>query len=418
MAIWDIWGRWDKWRRSGLTAKDEELYRFLGGGETWAGEKVSTHGALNLSAFWACVKVTAQTVATLPLPLYERLPDGEKRQADHPLQRLLRDSPNADQTAVEFWEGRVLGLCTSGNGFAEKVSGRSGLVALLPMPADTTVRRTENGTLEYKFNDRGKEVKLPEEKVFHIKAFGDGDVGMSPVTYARQTLSLAIATEKMAGQAYAKGGRSKGFFVMPSGSKPLTPEQRADAKKTLVDANSGPNAPWAGILEAGVDWKTVSLSMRDAEMILNRRFNVEEVCRWIGVPPIIVGHASDGQTMWGTGVDAIMQSWLTLSLRAYLKRIEQAISKRLLTPAEQGKYFAEFNVEGLLRGDSTKRAEFYSKMVQNAGMTPNEMRGKENLPRMEGGDQLLANSTLVPLAMLGQKPEAGSNGGAAPQEAA
>lgn len=378
---------WDRWRRKGLTARDSDLYTLMGASETWAGERVSTEGALNLSAFWAAARITAQTVASLSFDVMEKGADGVKvRAPDHWLQRIIDSSPNADQTAIEFWEGRVLGLCTSGNAFAEKAFLGGKLTALNRMPADTDVSRNSGGALQYRFSDRGKDVVLPEDKVFHVKAFGDGDVGLSPVSYARQTLSLTTATEKAAGHAYSKGLRSKGFFVMPSGSKALTKEQRDDAKKNLIDANTGSNAPWAGLLEGGVDFKTVSLSMRDAEMILNRRFNVEEVCRWLGVPPIIIGHSSDGQTMWGTGVASIMQAWLTFGLRSYIKRIEQAIEKRLLTPVDRLRYSIKINYEDLLRGDSAARAAFYKILLDAGVMTINEVRKIEGLPPVPGGD--------------------------------
>ncbi|MGV1791005.1 phage portal protein [Rhizobium sp. A37_96] len=378
---------WDRWKRKGLTARDPDLYTLMGGSETWAGERVSTEGALNLSAFWAASRITAQTVASLSFDVMEKGADGVKvRAPDHWLQPIIDSSPNADQTAIEFWEGRVLGLCTSGNAFAEKAFLGSKLTALNRMPADTDVSRNSDGALQYRFSDRGKDVVLPEEKVFHVRAFGDGDVGLSPVAYARQTLSLTTATEKAAGHAYSKGLRSKGFFIMPAGAKPLNDEQRKDAKKSLVDANSGSNAPWAGILEGGVDFKTVSLSMRDAEMILNRRFNVEEVCRWLGVPPIIIGHSSDGQTMWGTGVASIMQAWLTFGLRSYIKRIEQAIEKRLLTPVDRLRYSIKINYEDLLRGDSAARATFYKILLDAGVMTINEVRKIEGLPPVPGGD--------------------------------
>lgn len=397
---------WKKWFGRTFTARDQALYDMIGHGETWAGESVSTQGALNLSAFWAGTRIKAQTIASLSLDVMERQKDGTKvRVPSHDLQRILDESPNADQTAIEFWEGKVLGLGTTGNAFAEKVEGRSGLISMNSMPNDTQVERRQSGDLVYKFQDRGKTEELPESKVFHIKGFGDGDMGMSPVTYARQTLALTIATEKMAGQTYSKGGRSKGFFVMPVGSKPLTPEQRADAKKSLVDANTGANAPWAGILEGGVDFKSVSLSMRDAEMILNRRFNVEEVCRWIGVLPILIGHSAEGQTMWGTGVAQIMQSWFTLYLRSDLKRIEQAISKRILTPEQRLKYSVKFNYEDLLRGDTTARAAFYKSMLDTGVMTINEVRKIEGLPPVEGGDIPRMQMQNVPITAM-QSPQA------------
>lgn len=397
---------WTNWRGRLVTAKDNDFWSRFYGTETWSGESVTTQGAMQLSAFWACARLVSQTIATLPVGVFTRDSSGDKEAvSDHPLYELLHNSPNADQTAVEFWEGRVLGLCTGGNGFAEKVQRANGaLISLERMPSDTSVRRIESGALEYRFMDRGKEEVLPEAKVFHIRGFGDGDVGMSPVAYARQTLGIAVATEKAAGQTFGKGMRSKGFFVMPAGQKPLTLEQRADAHRTLVDANSGPRAPWAGILEGGVQFAPVNISPRDAELIMSRRFNVEDICRWLGVPPILIGHAGDGQTMWGSGVEQIVLGWLTLGLRPYLTRIEQAAKKRLLTPADRTNgVFIEFAVEGLLRGDSKARAEFFSKMVQNGALTPNEWRRKENMKPQPGGDQLFINSTLVPLAQAGRR---------------
>lgn len=389
-------GLWNRLFGKKLTARDSELYEIWGGGETWAGEHVSTQGALNLSAYWACTRVTAQTIASLSLEVMEKRSDGARiKVADHPLQELLDESPNADQTSIEFWEGRVLGLCTSGNGFAEKVYSKDKLIALNPMPYDTTVERMKDGSLRYKFNDRGKPIDLPEEKVFHLKAFGDGDMGMSPVQHARQTLGIAIASERAAGQTFSKGMRAKGFFTFPN---QLTKEQRAEAKKNFADRYSNHNAPGVGILEAGVDFKAVNITPKDAEMILNRRFNVEEICRWLGVPPIIIGHAGDGQTMWGTGVSAIMQSWLNLSLRSQLRRIEKAISKRIMTPEERRRFKVRFNYEDLLRGDSTARAAFYIALLGSGVMTINEVRRLEGLPPVEGGDESRMQMQNVPIS--------------------
>lgn len=400
---------WSRWLGQKVTAQDADFWAAYYGTETWAGETVSEHGAMQLSAFWACTRLISETIATLPIGVYEKR-GGEKRAiSDHPLYELLHDSPNADQTAVEFFGGRVLGMCTGGNGYAEKMMrGNGEVISLERMPSDTAVRRTESGALEYRFMDRGKEEVLPESKVFHIRAFGDGDVGMSPVAYARQTLGIATATERATGQTFSKGMRARGFLTTPT---TLDEKQRAQARKALIDPFTGPNGKHWGILEGGFDFKTVNISPRDAELILSRKFNVEDVCRWLGVPPILIGHAAEGQTMWGSGVEQIMLAWLTLGLRPYLTRIEQAMKKRVLTTAQRSRgIYVEFNVEGLLRGDSAGRAEFYSKMVQNGGMTPNEVRSRENLPPQPGGDRLFVNSTIVPLDQAGAaKPAAAPN---------
>lgn len=396
-------GWWQRIVGRKLTARDGELYEVFGGGDTWAGEQVSTQGALNLSAFWACTRVTAQTIASLSLNVMERGPGGVKVPAlDHPLQSILHDSPNGHQTAIEFWEGRVLGLCTTGNGFAEKVYIGDRLVALEPMPAATQVERKEDGSLQYRFDDRGKPVVLPESKVFHLKAFGDGDIGMSPVEYARQTIGMAIAAERAAGQTFSRGMRAKGFFVFPN---TLTPEQRTQARKGLLDRYAGKDAPGVGLLENGVKFEPVNITPKDAELILNRRFNVEEVCRWMGVPPVVVGHAAEGQTMWGTGVESIMQAWLNLSLRSQLKRIEQAINKRILTPTERLKYSARFNYEDLLRSNTQARATFYRSLLDGGVMTINEVRKLEGLPPVAGGDEPRTQMQNVPITQAPEEPQ-------------
>jgi len=196
-------GLWKRLFGKKLTARDGELYEYYSGGETWSGEQVSAHGALNLSAFWACTRVTAQTIASLSLEVMERRSDGARvRVGDHPLQELLDESPNADQTSIEFWEGRVLGLCTSGNGFAEKVYQGDRLIALSPTPDDKAVEPLRTDDIRYKFSDRGKTIELTEKKVLHLKAFCDADVGMSAVEYARQTLATSIASERAGGRMF------------------------------------------------------------------------------------------------------------------------------------------------------------------------------------------------------------------------
>jgi HK97 family phage portal protein len=169
-----------------------------------------------------------------------------------------------------------------------------------------------------------------------------------------------------------------------------------------------------GVLEGGIDFKLINIPPKDAELLLSRKYNVEDIYRFMGVPPILVGHAAEGQTMWGSGVEGIINAWLTLGLDAFLKNIESAINKWLLKPEERGKFYAEFDRDSLLRADSAARAEFVSKMIQNAQITPNEGRKKMNLPRVNGADTLMINSTLVPLALAGARAMRPTNPEASP----
>lgn len=397
------WLSWLRGRQPRLT--DGAFWSSWYGTESWSGKNVSPDSAMQLAAWWACVRLISETVATLPVSVYERLQNGSKQsKGDHPLYGLLHDSPNADQTAAEFWEGQLASLCIFGNGYSQKEQDGNRLVALTPIPSEfTNVFRDDSGALRYRFPDRGKTIELPEEKVFHIRGFGiGGDVGLSPVSYARQTLGIAMAIGEASGKTFAQGMRASGFFTTPT---VLTPEQRVQVQKSLVDAYSGHGASSkAGVLEAGFGWLPSNINPHDAEMLLSWKFSVEEICRWLRVPPVLIGHSAEGQTMWGSGVEQIMLGWLTLGLRPYLSRVEQAIKKRLIRPEERGKIFAEFNVEGLLRADSAGRAALQASNAQNGIRTRNEIRALENLPPLDGGDELTVQSNLVPIGKLGIEP--------------
>jgi HK97 family phage portal protein len=387
-----------------FSLRDGQFWGQWYGGETWAGRPVNEESALQLSTWWRCVRLYADVVGSLPLKFYERTDNDERTQnRDHPVSNIIGIDPNLDQTSQEFWSGMAASLAMLGNAFAEKRYVGDKLVALEPLPCYIRLDRTRNpnGDLEYFYTDyNGKEERLPADKVFHIKSFaiGKSDVGLSPLAAGRQGLSIALATEESAGKTFSHGMRSSGFFVGPR----LNTEQRADFTKTFINPIIGNDASaHYGILENGFDFKPVNIPPKDAEMLLSRRFNVEEICRFMGVPPILVGHSADGQTMWGTGVEAIINQWLTSGLNAFLTNIEKAISKRLLSITDRPKFYAEFERNALLRTDSAAQAAAFATGIQNGRLTPNEVRKFDNRLPMPGGDQLLINSTLIPLTAAG-----------------
>lgn len=386
-----------------LKSKDALKWRAIYGRELDSGEMVTADSALKLSAWWSSIRLTTETIATLPCAIFQK--DGEDRKPipGHPLYAILHDKPNAEQTPVEFWEGRVAPLCMVGNSFAEKRFIGDRLVALERMPFDQVVvhRRQNDNALVYRFTDRGKTEDLPANKVFHIKGFApnDDDVGLSPIEYAARSLGGALAAERAAARVYGRGLRASGFFVPP---QDMNPDQRKQFIENYIKPGEGAfNEGKTLIFPPGFDWKPMSITPKDAEMLMSRSFNVEDVCRWMRVPPILVGHASEGQTMWGSGVEQIILGWLVLGLRAYLRRIETAVNTRLLTDADRAKGISfEFNFEGLLRADSAARASLMSTLAQNGLRTRNELRKIDNWPAVPGGDDLTVQSNLVPLDRL------------------
>lgn len=395
------------WKKPALKVQDPENSRRGSQSETWAGRAPGVDGAMQLATWFSGVRCTAETVGTLPMGFYKRQADGGKEAAtDHYLYDLLHDSPNADQTAAEFWEGVIVCLCNHGDFFARKEFLGDRLISLTPLsPArgDMDVKRDTNGVLRYRYVYRGKAENDTEDKIFHIRGFGDGgDRGLPLVYLARQTLAISEAIAASTGATFKNGMRASAFFTAPPNVK-MNADQRKEFKETFIDPYVGAEATAsAGLLEHGFDVKTVSLSPKDAELLMSWKFSIEEICRWIRIPPILIGHTGEGQTMWGSGIEQIMLAWLTLGLRPYLTRIEQAIKKRLIVPAQRKLFFAEFNVEGLLRADSAGRAALLSALGQNGFLTRNEGRALDNRPSMPGGNILTVQSNLVPLDQLGK----------------
>lgn len=392
-----------------LRANDEKAARIwgrlFGYGSTASGKEVTADTALQVSAFWACVKLLAETIATLPIGVYERNDDGGRVAVkDHPLATLLQVTPDGEHTSVEFWEGAVIAMCLTGDAFAEKVkNGQGHLIALQPLVSEQmTVRRNAEGAIEFDYADPLGRRVLDESQVFHLRAFGGAGLrGLSPLRFARQTLGSAIAAEEVAGKLFANGIRPTGALEI---ANVLKPDQRKDLRENIVEPLAGSaNAGGIFVLEAGMKFSKLSIDPIDSQLLETRRWHVEEIARWFGMPPILIGHASQGQTMWGTGVEQIALSWLGLGLRAQLKRIEAAILLRLFEPAERTRFYAEFNIEGLLRADSAARAALYSSFAQNGILDRDEIRAMENRPRRGGGaGKLTVQSALVPIDDLGK----------------
>lgn len=392
-----------KERRLSLT--DGSAWAALFGRRGYAGKSVSMTTAMQVATAWACIKLTSQAIASLPVKVYEKRSATDRVEVeDDAVGAVIADSPNEDQTPLEYWEETVAWLVTRGNAYSERVYSGKTLVALQPIASTFCHPFREDGELFYRVNDRGKKEILPRDKVFHVKGFGQGlenrDLGLSPIAYGANTLGSAMAAEEVAGNLFSNGLLAS---MLLSADQPLDDVQAEQVQKIIEKFVGSTRANKALALPYGLKAEKLTLNPDDAQLLETRRFSIEEICRWFGVPPIIIGHAAEGQTMWGSGVEQIMISWLTLGLDPLCDRIEARIKKQLLRPAGNRRRYAEFNREALLQMDSTAKAAFLSAMVQNALMTRNEGRAKLNMPRDASpvADQLTAQTSLAPLDRLG-----------------
>ena len=342
-----------------------------------------------LSAVWACTNLVAGTIASLPLEVRRRGASGQAEAApDHPLTRILHDSPNADQTALEFIEAMALGIELWGNGFAEKLfDGQGRVIGMNALnPSRVEVYRRNDGALGYRWRTREGQLRTEDEsRIVHLRGFGGHPTGgLSTLAFARHSFGLARATERSAGTIFQNGMRPSGALTF---KEFLTAEQRELAETRLAEKRMGAlNSGRPLILEGGQTWQELSINPEDAQMLESRRFSVEEICRFFGVPPHMIGH-TDKATSWGTGLESQMIGFLTFTLRVRLKRIETGLERALLTPADRVRgVHIKFNVEGLLRADSAARARFYRESLASGWMTINEVREIEGLPPVPGGD--------------------------------
>lgn len=364
-----------------------------------AGPMVSGESIMRLSSAWSCIRATSQLIASLPCDLVEKQSDGSTVKIDDPLCDIVTVKPNLVQTGPEYMEGVVSQILTRGNAYSEKLYVGPRLVGLRPL-MNVRPRKRNDGQFEYHINDRGITTVMPPEKVFHLRNFGSGDgLGLSAIKYGVQSFGSALAADEAAAAVFANGLTPSGIV---SADQTLTPEQRDQLQKMLAVYAGSKKAGKVIALEGGLKWTPVAISPEDAQLLETRRFQVEDICRWFGVPPIIIGHAAEGQTMWGTGVEAIMLSWLTIGINPFLRRIEARMRADLIPAERRGRLKFEFNREAMLQMDSKAKGEFLSKMGQSGTMSANERRAKLNLPRDRdpAADLLLAQTALAPLADL------------------
>lgn len=367
-----------------------------------SGVSVSEQSMLTLSAVWACARLISETIATLPLSMYERTSSGRRVATQHPLHMVIHTQPNPETTAAVHWEACVAAMLLRGNARCEKlmIGDRTvGLVFLAPWRLAAS--RRGDGTREWRYTEEnGRQRIIPENRIWRLPGFSlDGRDGVSVIRFGASVFGNALAASKASADAFGNGLMQPLFYKI---GEWLKPTQRDEFKKNVLGSVERGETP---LLEGGVDVTAIGLKPSDAQLLESRSFSVEEICRWFRVPPWMVGH-TDKSTSWGTGIEQQMIGFLTFTLGPWLRRIEQSISKDLLTPAERLRYYPKFAVEGLLRADSAGRAAFYAAMVNNGILTRDEIRVLEDREPMGGNASVLTvQSAMTTLDAVGLAPD-------------
>lgn len=368
-----------------------------------SGNAINADAALKLSAVWACVRLRSQVIGSLPLHLYGK---DKKTASDHPIYRLLHDSPNADMTASDFWEAMVASLDLWGNAYALIVRHKktNHVIALDVLnPENVRVSRGKDGLITYICQENGKYTRYVADQILHVKGFSlDGLVGLSPIGYQSSVIGLQTDANNATAHEFKNSLKAGGF--LKTGNGMLTDEQRERLRKGLTEFGKPENAGKYMVLEAGMDvagGHSLRMNPQDAQLLESRYFGIEEICRTFGVPPQLIYH-TDKASSWASSLENMNLGFLMYSLRPVLVKIEQAIVKKLLTTTERQQYKPRWSVEGLLRADSQGRSQFYTSALQNGWMTRNEVRELEDMPPLDGGDTLTVQTNLTHLQDLGK----------------
>ncbi len=372
------------------------------GNSSSSGQVVTEQSVLTLSAVWACARLISETIATLPLGMYEKAPSGRRAASQHPLDFIIGVQPNSDTVSSVHWEAVVAAMLLRGSARCEKLMVGSRLVGLQFLyPGRLVISRAANGSKRYRYtDDDGRQRDIAASRIWTIPGWSlDGVNGVSVMRYGANVFGAALATDSAASGTFNRGLMPTTWFKYP---KVLNPKQREEARDFIENRLSGVvNAGRPAILEADMEVGTIGINPVDAQLLESRGFSVEDICRWFRVPPWMVGH-TEKSTSWGNGIESQMIGFLTFTLAPWLRRIEQYIVKDLLSPADRGRFYPKFAVEGLLRADSGARSSFYTAMVNNGIFTRDEVRELEDRePRGGNADVLTVQSAMAPLDSLG-----------------
>ena len=376
-------------------------WSFLFGGTT-SGKAVNERTAMQTSAVYACVRILAESVAGLPLHVYERTANGSKStKPSHPLYQLLHDEPNREMTSFVFRETLMSHLLLWGNAYAQIIrDGRGFPFALYPLlPDRMTVDRNENGELVYTYQSDKGQVKLRRENVLHIPGLGfDGLIGYSPIAMAKNAVGLALATEDYGAAFFANGANPGGVLEHPGVIKP---EQADRLRESWQSQFGGANAHKVAVLEEGLKFHQMSIPPEQAQFLETRKFQINEIARIFRVPPHMVG---DLEKSSFSNIEQQSLEFVKYTLDPWVVRWEQSLQQALILPSEKATIFIKFNLDGLLRGDYQSRMQGYSTGIQNGFMSVNDVRGLEDMNLLtaeEGGDLHFVNGNMVKLADVG-----------------
>ena len=378
-------------------------------GRTTSGENVDEFKAMQTTAVYACVRILAEAIASLPLHVYGRTTNGKERKMDHPLYFLLHDEPNPEMSSFVFRETIMSHLLIWGNAYVQIIRDKAGrVISLYPLlPDKMSVHRDDSGKLYYKyqrqteenpnFKDKGT-VLLKQEDILHEPGLGfDGLIGYSPIAMAKNAIGMTLATENYGAAFFKNGANPGGVLEHPGILK--DPKRVRDSWNAVY--NGATNAHKVAVLEEGMKYTQVGIPPEEAQFLQTRKFQINEIARLYRIPPHMVG---DLEKSSFSNIEQQSLEFVKYTLDPWVVRLEQAFKRSLFLPEEKKRYLIKFNVDGLLRGDYQSRMNGYAIARQNGWLSTNDIRELEDLNLLsdeEGGNLYLINGNMTKLKDAG-----------------
>ena len=369
-------------------------------GTSSSGKAVNEKTALQTTAVYACVRILAETIASLPFHTYRYTLNGKEKAIEHPIYYLLHSEPNPEMTSFVFRETLMSHLLLWGNAYAQIIrDGRGRVLGLYPLlPNKVIVNRNQHGELVYQYEKEGQTYFLRSYEVLHIPGLGfDGLIGYSPIAMAKNAVGMAIATEEYGAKFFANGANPGGVLEHPGVVK--DPARIRESWNAVYQGSS--NAHRVAVLEEGMKFQSIGIPPEQAQFLETRKFQLNEIARIFRIPPHMIG---DLEKSSFSNIEQQSLEFVMYTLDPWVVRWEQAIQRALFTENEKRQYFVKFNVDGLLRGDYQSRMNGYAVGRQNGWLSANDIRELENLNRIPedlGGDLYLINGNMTKLADAG-----------------
>lgn len=381
-----------------------------GGYATDSGISVNSDSAMRLITVQNCVRVRAATISQLPCHIMERSGRIRSHAEDFYLYELLHDQPNSWMTSSEFWGMAEAHICLRGNFYAYKAGlpGRQ-IRELLPFTPGMvrTVTQNPDYSLTYEvLLPNGEKRNLSNKQVFHLRGIPtlNGYTGVNPIEYARETIGLKLASKKFLSRFFGKGMRPGVIFEHP---QVLSAQAHSSRKSALQEKYQGLGASWEMMLiDEGMKAVFPEIKLVDAQFLEQMKMTEAQICGLFRVPLMLI--QSGDKTPTYASAEQFMINYSVIGVTPDVVNYEKAIRRDLLTSDERKRYYAKFNIGGLLRGDFKTRMEGYQIGINTEIFNPNEVRDLEDMNPYDGGDEYRTRTSTI---KKDQKGDAGANQG-------